>query len=138
MKLANEFTLSAKGEVHLSILSAKGEVIHGVTKQNALTTNAKEILSRALGQVSSIDTISVYSSGVLQATVPITVRLNQSPGTAATFQYSGLFPMNSFAGNFDELRLADSSYGDFSRLTGLTLSLQALQQLQVDWAITIK
>lgn len=129
------FKLKSRGEVNIY----KGEI----NKSNLLLTRSNEILplmldvvARSMGNfiISKIDTISIYSEGVLLASAIIDTYTHPDVNQV---QFSVLFSGDSFSGDFDELGLFASNMGRIATLAAIS-GTKDENPLAVTWTITLE
>lgn len=102
---------------------------------NALIPNSKEIIAKALAAQTGwlIDSIKAMKASAVLAT----------GNTSASFpasnqvQFQTLFDFSDFNDTLDEVRLSSALGGDFSVVTGLSVTKTNLLQLNMKWVLTI-
>lgn len=121
------------GEVSISIFE-DGKLIKGYILNNALTSDAKNTIVRALGGAPNhIDQIVVKVGGVVLAASPSVTPVY---GTG-TVIFNAIFNEASFNSVFDELNLNDSfSTTTFSILQGLNITKDDTRKISISWKLT--
>jgi len=108
------------------------------SRKNTVQTNAKKILSRCIGSDSNyfIDRIQAYKAAVLLSSKPMILTEFPTPDDDKV-AFSAEFLTGDFNDTLDELRLISIVGGDFSKITGLSITKDASTKLVVKWQITI-
>lgn len=105
-------------------------------RKNQIQSNAKNILVHALAEGTFlVDQIKVYKAGAPLATTP-PLTWSFPPGNDKVL-FNGRFDEASFNDTFDEIRLDSSTGGNFSKITGLSVTKNNTLQLEVQWKITL-
>jgi hypothetical protein len=120
---------------------AKGHVIIKIEDDveyddhNAILTNSKTIIAKCIGGDTSyvINKIYVYKAGVLKASKLATIAFPTSVKT----QFSVVFDLLDFNDTIDEVRLGSDSGGNFSAITGLSITKDNLHKMSIYWTIQI-
>lgn len=100
---------------------------------NAVVSNAKKLISRALGGDPDylIDTVEIWLGAVLLASTGIVVTFE----TVDTVRFNAVFREDDFSGNFDKLVLKNAVHGNFSEVTGISESKSATEKMAISWDI---
>lgn len=136
--MKQKINIEVKG--HLKITSIKkGEkpqVLYN--DHNALIPNYKNIIRHAIaGDISyAIDRVRVLGSSVPLATTVIS-SVSYIPLTDNEVKFIAVFDEASFDGTFDEVFLFSDAGGDFSQVTGLSITKDNQTQLQIEWTLKI-
>lgn len=127
-------TLNIKVSGHLRLYNVDtGEVYYD--DHNALTSNAPNIIRRALGASNSqLDRITALKTAVPLSTQPISSVVYTSIDEVTL---KAIFPAAAFDDTLDELQLGNAVNGLFSKVTGLSVYKDFNTQIGVDWKLKI-
>jgi hypothetical protein len=105
---------------------------------NAIQAIAKEVVAERLAEnnLVRIDQIELLNGGLSLAVRDITERI-VPPGELDSVTFNAIFDEASFSGSFTEARLISSAKGDFSIVTGLSLSKSPTEKIMISWKIKI-
>lgn len=128
---SQKIKINPKGSVKISI----GDLVK-YDDHNAILDNSKEIIARVLGGQGSysIDLIKVYKNNVLVAQNPPSVIDFPEVGKCRFFC---IFNPASFDDTIDEVRLSSVAGGDFSAITGLSITKGNTENMSIQWTIEI-
>ncbi len=125
-----------KGWVKIWGIDRRGKRVLLVDQSNGLVGNAKQIICNALAGQSGyiLDTIKPYKAGTALAT---STSVTYTFPTFNQISINATFNEASFNDTLDELRLVCAAHGDFSYITGISVTKTNVLQLQVNWLLTI-
>ncbi len=122
---------------HLLVRSRKpgGEWEVIVDKKNAITANAPLLISKALAGETGwkIDRIQCLKASVELAIETVT----KTYPAAGQVKFDTTFSLASFNDTLDELRLTSITGGDFSAVTGLSITKSDEIELNIQWLLSI-
>ena len=120
-----------KGSLELTFITPYGNTQSFLT--NAVLPNARKLQARALGgdQAYIVDTIEVYLGATLLAADTVVASF---PGIESV-KFTAVFSESSFSGSFDRLVLKNALNGNFSEVTGISLSKPSGQKLAIGWEL---
>ena len=131
-------TLNAiiKGKIEIYQILDNGEKVLILERDNAIQPEAVDVIRRCIaGESNKVDTIQVYESDTLKSEKITSHQI--LTGFDNKVKFISLFDENSFVGGFDELRLVSSTTGNFSKVTGLSLTKQVNTRISIEWVLTI-
>lgn len=124
-----------KGHILVRVRKPGGEWEVVVDRKNAITANAPLLLSKALAGETGwkIDRIQCKKAGV-QLAIQNTTKTYPATGEV---MFETTFSTSSFNDTVDEVRLNSLVGGDFSTVTGLSITKTNLLELNIQWKLTI-
>ena len=124
-----------KGNITVLAKEKGGEWYTLLDTKNALVSNSKEIIAKALAAQTGwvIDSIKAMKASVILATGTTTATFPASNKV----QFQTLFDFSDFDDTLDEVRLSSVIGGDFSVVTGLSINKPDYLQLNIRWVLTI-
>ena len=127
-------TLNIKVSGHLRLYNVDtGEVYYD--DHNALTSNAPNIIRRALGASNNqLDQIKALKAAAVLSVQPVTSVVYASIDEVTL---KAIFPPAAFDDTLDELQLGNTVNGLFSKVTGLSVYKDFNTQIGVDWKLKI-
>lgn len=134
MDISDQLIIKPQGKVNIKIwdITTPDFIVNTF---NAILENSKVIIAKTIGgNINfSINQIKVYSGGILLATAIPVISFPISNKT----EFFAEFDTTSFTGTVDELRLCSSVGGDFSQITGISITKNNIQNMSVKWSIEI-
>lgn len=126
--------IGIKGHLKIWIVDKDGERILFDDHNDVDTIPALDIIRRCIsGEDKPIDLVACYKAAVLLASKSFT---SISYGGTEDVTYTSLFTFGDFNDTLDEIRLVSSILGNFSTVTGLSITKTDAQELGISWTLT--
>lgn len=124
-----------RGDLVVLAREEGGEWFKLLEKKNALVTNAKKVISRALAGETGwkIDSIKAIKAGNTLATGLATYTYPSDDKV----KFETIFSLGSFNDTIDEVRLCSTTGGDFSMIFGISINKPNTLELSIQWQLTI-
>lgn len=131
MKVKEKVAGKTKGWITYQLIGPNGLIEE--RKENLVVANALTIMAKAIMGQSMVDQVALLKASTQLAVANVTYSLAASD----TAQFVATFDEDSFNDTIDEASLESSSDGQFSDITGLSISKDNTMRLIITWTIQI-
>lgn len=127
---------NTRGHIKITKFNAQGDARVIVDRANLILANSDAIVAKLLGGTANwnLDRIGVYKATSLIIANSIT---SVSYPATNSVKFAAYFSTSDFNDTIDEVRLASAIGGDFSQVTGLSVTKDSTQELLIEWTIII-